>query len=64
MSGENYTDCVETINKLKRQGKISEAVTLLIKCVNATESESKRKNSTPPVEDRFSFLSEGRTESS
>ncbi|MDT8364169.1 MAG: hypothetical protein RQ714_05910 [Nitrosomonas sp.] len=64
MAGENYFDSVETINKLKRDGRNKEAIELLIKYVNATEAESKKKNSAPAVNDKFSFLSEGRTESS
>lgn len=63
MAGENYFDSVEKINSLKRDGSLKEAIELLIKCVHATEAESKKKNSTPVVNSEFSFLSEGRTES-
>ena len=38
----HYTNCVETIKQLKREGKHVEAIELLEKTVDATERESKK----------------------
>jgi len=38
----HYTDCVETVKQLKREGKHLEAIAILEKAVNATERESKK----------------------
>jgi hypothetical protein len=42
VGNRHYTDCVETVKQLKREGRNREAISLLLKCVNATEAESKR----------------------
>lgn len=36
----HYTDCVEEINRLKREGKHDEAIALLLRTIDATERES------------------------
>ena len=56
----HYTDSVETIKNLKREGKNTEAIELLKKCVDATESESVKENSKSIHNDKFAFLREGR----
>jgi len=59
----HYTDSVEKIKSLKREGRNSEAIELLLKCVDATEREARTANSKPSVlDERFSFLEEGRSE--
>jgi len=58
----HYTDSVEQIKFLKREGKNIEAIELLLKCVSATEAESKKANSSLKVDEKFSFLNEGRTD--
>ena len=58
-----YTNSVETIKNLKKEGKNTEAIELLKKCVDATESESVKANSKPIHNDKFAFLSEGRSNS-
>ena len=57
----HYTDNVETIKQLKRDKKYDEAIEILLKCVDLTENESVKANSKPVLDDKFSFLSEGRT---
>jgi len=60
----HYTDSVEKIKSLKRQGKNSEAIELLLKCVAATEAEAKSAKSKPSVlDEKFAFLEKGRPES-
>jgi len=39
--GRHYTEYVEDVEQLKRRGKLEEAASLLIKLVEATESESR-----------------------
>jgi hypothetical protein len=39
---KHYTDCVETIKHLKREGRHTEAIELLLKTVAATERESEK----------------------
>ncbi|WP_286241156.1 hypothetical protein [Neptuniibacter halophilus] len=39
-AGKHYTDHIETIKQLKREGKNQEAIVLLLDCVEATESQS------------------------
>ncbi len=41
VNGEHYTDSVETVKQLKREGKNQEAITMLLRSVEATEAESK-----------------------
>lgn len=40
VDGEHYTDNVERVKQLKREGKNSEAIAILLESVNATETES------------------------
>ena len=40
MTDDHYTDHIDTINELKREGRYSEAIKLLLHCVDLTESES------------------------
>ncbi|QIB50365.1 hypothetical protein [Pseudomonas sp. OIL-1] len=59
----HYTDSVEKIKALKREGRNLEAIELLLKCIDATEKEAKSANAKPSVlDERFSFLEEGRSE--
>ncbi|MDO9475792.1 MAG: hypothetical protein Q7L07_03695 [Pseudohongiella sp.] len=59
----HYTDSVEKIKSLKRDGKNTEAIEVLLKCVDATENEAKSANSQPPVlDDWFAFLEAGRSD--
>ena len=60
-NGNHYTDNVETINQLKRDEKYDEAIALLLKSVELTEKESKKANPKPILDEKFAFLSEGRT---
>ena len=41
VNGEHYTDSVETIKQLKREGKNKEAISILLRSVEATETESR-----------------------
>ncbi|SDT94653.1 hypothetical protein [Halopseudomonas salegens] len=41
VDGEHYTDSVEQIRQLKREGKNQEAIEVLLRSIDATESESK-----------------------
>ena len=41
VDGKHYTDSVERVKQLKREGKNSEAIAILLESVNATEKESK-----------------------
>ena len=41
VDGQHYTDSVETVKQLKREGRYQEAVALLLQSVDATEAESK-----------------------
>ncbi|MEX0643363.1 MAG: tetratricopeptide repeat protein [Pirellulales bacterium] len=41
VDGEHYTDHVEQVKQLKRDGRYDEAIELLAKLVDATESESR-----------------------
>ncbi len=41
VDGEHYTDHVERVKQLKRDGRYDEAIELLTKLVDATESESR-----------------------
>jgi len=59
--GGHYTDNVETIKQLKRDKKYDEAIEILLRCVDLTENESKKANSSPVLDEKFAFLSEGRT---
>lgn len=59
----HYTNSVEKIKALKREGRNSQAIELLLKCVDATEKEAKSADSKPSVlDERFSFLEEGQSE--
>ena len=59
----HYTNSIERINTLKRQRKNSEAIELLLQCVQATESEAKSANSKASVlDERFAFLEKGRSQ--
>jgi hypothetical protein len=59
----HYTDSVEMIKALKREGRNSEVIELLLRCIDATEREAKSANSKPSVlDERFSILEEGRSE--
>ncbi len=60
---DHYTDNVEIVKQLKRDKKYDEAIEILLKSVDLTEAESVRKNSTPALDDKFAFLSAGRTNS-
>ena len=60
-NGIHYTDNVELIKQLKRDQKYDEAIEVLLKSVELTENESKKASSIPVHEDKFSFLSEGRS---
>jgi hypothetical protein len=40
VDGKHYTDSVERVKQLKRDGKNSEAIAILLESVNATEAES------------------------
>lgn len=59
--GDHYTENVERILELKRDGKNQEAIEVLTRCVDATEAESRKANSTSVVDDKYSWLSEGRS---
>ncbi|PYE30274.1 hypothetical protein DFP83_1207 [Idiomarina fontislapidosi] len=41
VDGEHYTDSVEQVKQLKREGRNQEAIEVLLRSVYATESESK-----------------------
>ena len=41
IDGAHYTEYVDRINDLKRAGKTDDAIALLLKCVDATESEDR-----------------------
>ena len=58
----HYTDSVEKVKQLKREGKNREAIEVLLRCVDATEAESMKANSMPALDEKFAWLSEGRTE--
>ncbi|MFK5947285.1 MAG: hypothetical protein QM500_00770 [Methylococcales bacterium] len=58
-----YIDRVELIKKLKKERKYDEAIGILLKSVELTENESKKGDSMPVHEEKFDFLSEGRTNS-
>ena len=59
----HYTDSVEEIKTLKREGRNAQAIELLLKCIDATEKEAKSANSKPSVlDERFAFLEEDRSE--
>jgi tetratricopeptide (TPR) repeat protein len=60
-NGVHYTDNVELIKQLKRDKKYDEAIEILLKSVELTEKESKKANAKPVHEDKYAFLSEGRT---
>ena len=62
MDDAHYTDCIEQIKKLKREGKNAEAIDILLRCVQKTETESKKYDSKPLLDDMFAFLREGRSE--
>jgi len=57
----HYTDNVELIKQLKRDKKYDEAIEILLKSVELTENESKKANAKPVHEDKYAFLSEGRS---
>ena len=40
VDGEHYTDSVERVKQLKREGRHEEAIVILLKTVDATEKES------------------------
>jgi hypothetical protein len=40
VDGKHYTDYVEAVKSLKKEGKLDEAITLLLRLVAATEAES------------------------
>jgi hypothetical protein len=60
----HYTDSVERIKDLKREGKNVEAIQILLKCVDATEKEARYANSLPVLDEQFFFLEKGRSEHS
>lgn len=62
-NGVHYTDNVEFIKQLKKDKKYDEAIEILLKSVELTENESKKANSKPVLEEKFAFLSEGRSNS-
>lgn len=41
VDGEHYTNKVEEVKQLKREGRNIEAIEILLRCVNATEAESR-----------------------
>ena len=41
VNGKHYTDSVEEVKQLKREGRIKEAIAILLSSVDATEKESK-----------------------
>jgi len=41
MGDKHYTDCVDEVRQLKREGRHEEAITLLLRTIEATERESK-----------------------
>ena len=41
IDGAHYTEYVDRINGLKRSGNVDDAITLLLKCVDATEAEDR-----------------------
>jgi len=45
--GWHYTDAVDDVKRLKREGRIGEAETLLLRCVDATEAEARREGYAP-----------------
>ena len=57
----HYTDNVDKIKQLKRDKKYDEAIEILLKCVDLTENESEKANKKPIHDEKFAFLSEGRT---
>jgi len=59
--GGHYTDYVERVKELKREGKNQEAIDLLTRCVDATEAESKKVGSSTSIgDDKYSWLNEVR----
>lgn len=60
----HYTDSIDKIKQLKKEGKNREAIKLLLRCVDATEKESVKANSKPIHNEKFAFLSEGRSNNS
>jgi len=62
-NGTRYTDNVELIKQLKKDKKYDKAIGVLLKSVELTENESKKANSKPVLEEKFAFLSEGRSNS-
>jgi len=44
VDGRHYTDYVEDVKELKRQGRIQEAEDLLLRLINAVEAEAKEMN--------------------
>jgi hypothetical protein len=40
LDGQHYTDSVETVKKLKREGKHQDAINVLLQAVDSTENES------------------------
>lgn len=58
----HYTDKVERVKLLKKEGKTTEAIEVLLKCVDATEKEALTANAQPEILDvKFAFLEEGRS---
>jgi hypothetical protein len=45
--GWHYTDAVDDVKRLKREGKLEEAEALLLRCVDATEAEARREHYAP-----------------
>ena len=45
--GWHYTDAVDDVKRLKREGRIGKAETLLLRCVAATEAEARRERFAP-----------------
>jgi hypothetical protein len=41
--GRQYTEWVETIKQLKREGRLAEAEELLLECVDAVEAKARTK---------------------
>jgi predicted RNA-binding Zn-ribbon protein involved in translation (DUF1610 family) len=45
--GWHYTDAVDDVRRLKREGRTGEAEALLLRCVDATEAEARREGYAP-----------------
>lgn len=60
VDGGHYAESVEKIEQLKRDGKYEEAKELLLKCVEATEGESRASNSNSARDQDFQWLGKGR----